>query len=70
MMAAIIDAVVTPDGSEAKRLDLMMLGMLTGKERSEREFRGLLAEGGFELRSVTPAPAPVPLAVLYAAPAR
>lgn len=51
---------VMPDGdtpSYAKLLDLIMLVLLGGKERTESEWRALLAEGGFELLEITPRPA-------------
>lgn len=51
---------VMPDGdapSYAKLLDLMMLVLLGGKERTESEWRALLAAGGFELLEITPRPA-------------
>jgi O-methyltransferase domain len=46
---------VVPPGDEpsyAKLLDLQMLVMLTGRERTEDEWRELLAAGGFELQRV------------------
>ena len=46
---------VVPPGDEpsyAKLLDLQMLVMLTGRERTEAEWRALLAAGGFTLRRV------------------
>jgi hypothetical protein len=49
---------VVPDGDEpsfSKELDLLMLVLLGGKERSESEWRSLLSEGGFELTSIKPA---------------
>jgi hypothetical protein len=48
------DAVVSA-GSEydfAKWVDLLMLVLLAGKERTEEEFRSLLAGGGFTLKEV------------------
>lgn len=51
---------VMPDGdtpSYAKLLDLVMLVLLGGKERTESEWRELLEEGGFELLAITPRPA-------------
>jgi len=51
---------VLPDGDQpsyGKLLDLLMLTLLGGKERTEAEFRALLAEGGFELVHVTAGPA-------------
>lgn len=49
---------VVPDGdgpSFSKELDLLMLVLLGGKERSETEWRALLDEGGFELTAIRPA---------------
>jgi hypothetical protein len=46
----ILDAVV-PHGNEpggSKWLDLLLLALMAGKERSEAQWRELLAEGGFE----------------------
>lgn len=41
------------------RLDLQMLVMTPGgRERTEREFRSLLGEAGFELRTVIPTASP------------
>ncbi len=51
---------VVPDGdtpSYAKLLDLIMLVLLGGKERTESEWRDLLKAGGFELLEITPRPA-------------
>ena len=51
---------VMPDGdtpSYAKLLDLIMLVLLGGKERTESEWRVLLQAGGFELLKITPRPA-------------
>ncbi|MFC0112388.1 methyltransferase [Kibdelosporangium aridum] len=47
----LIEAVVPEDGQPhfSKLLDLVMLAMLTGRERSESEWRELLAKGGFAL---------------------
>jgi hypothetical protein len=48
------DAVVSA-GSEydfGKWVDLLMLVLLAGKERTEEEFRSLLAGGGFTLKEV------------------
>lgn len=46
----IIESVVSP-GNEphgAKWLDLLMLALFAGRERDEAQWRGLLADGGFE----------------------
>jgi hypothetical protein len=48
---------VMPEGDEpsyGKVLDLIMLVMLGGKERTESEWPALLREGGFELVGITP----------------
>ena len=54
----LLEQVVAPgdEPSYAKELDLLMLVMLGGRERSEREWADLLAAGGFRLAGVTPAP--------------
>lgn len=49
---------VVPDGDEpgfAKSLDLLMLVLLGGRERSAAQWRALLRDGGFELVQITPA---------------
>jgi SAM-dependent methyltransferase len=50
----IVDSVVGPPNEDplAKFLDLMMLVSAGGRERTEEEWRVLLADGGFELVSV------------------
>ncbi|WP_405163842.1 acetylserotonin O-methyltransferase [Nocardia sp. NBC_01499] len=56
----IIEGVV-PDGDEphlTKAIDLTMLGMLTGKERSEQEYRDLLDSSGFTLDRIVATPSP------------
>jgi O-methyltransferase domain len=53
---------VVPDGDTphmAKMIDLTMLGMLTGKERTQAEFRLLLEEAGFKFEGVSTTPTPV-----------
>ncbi|MDQ3357106.1 MAG: acetylserotonin O-methyltransferase [Actinomycetota bacterium] len=60
---------VLPEGNEpsyGKLIDLIMLTLLGGKERTEAEWRTLLREGGFELVGVTTGPA---ASLLEAAPA-
>ena len=55
----IIDMVV-PDGGvphPSKEIDLVMMGMLTGKERSRDEFRALLEGAGITLDQVVETPA-------------
>jgi hypothetical protein len=53
---------VTPDGAEphmAKMIDLTMLGMLTGRERTQAEYRLLLESAGFKFEAVAATPTPV-----------
>ncbi|MGK5549467.1 methyltransferase [Streptomyces sp. URMC 127] len=53
-----VDAVL-PAGNEphfAKELDVIMLALVTGRERTEQEFRALLGEAGFRLDRIIPTP--------------
>ena len=52
----VIEWVVPPGNapSFAKWMDLLMLVMAPGRERTEREYRHLLAEAGFEVSRVVP----------------
>ena len=51
------DAVVAPPNEPGgKMMDLLMLGISGGKERTEEEWRALLAGGGFELGSIRALP--------------
>ena len=43
----------------AKMIDLTMLGMLTGKERTQAGFRLLLEDAGFKFEGVSATPTPV-----------
>jgi hypothetical protein len=55
-------ALVVPGGDTphtAKMIDLTMLGMLTGKERTQAEFRLLLEEAGFKFEGVSATLTPV-----------
>ena len=58
--AVLVDCVV-PETNEphfSKFIDLNMLVMTGGKERTEREFQGLLAAAGFKLLRVIPTELP------------
>jgi hypothetical protein len=58
-----------PSGDEphlAKAGDLVMLGMLTGKERTYDEYEALLASAGFHADRIVPGPPPSPFAVIEA----
>jgi hypothetical protein len=50
----LVEMVIPPDNSPsmAQAMDLNMLVLLTGRERTESEYRDLLAAGGFELERV------------------
>ena len=52
----IVDAVIPPgnDPHPAKIVDIVMLNILGGRERTETEFRDLLAAAGFRLNRVIP----------------
>ena len=51
----LIEAIVPEDSNRSwiKMLDIFMLAMLTGKERTRREFENLLAASGFRLDRVS-----------------
>jgi DNA-binding Lrp family transcriptional regulator len=60
---------VVPDGDQphlTKVIDLTMLGMVSGKERTEQEYRDLLDSAGFTLDRIVPTPSP--FSVLEATP--
>lgn len=54
----VMDAVVKPPNQPdpAKWMDLNMLALLTGRERTETEFRELFARAGFRLTRIVPTP--------------
>ena len=54
------------DAPEAIRMDLHMLMLLRARERTEAQFRDLLAGAGFDLRRVVPTGSPAGLSVLEA----
>lgn len=52
---------VVPEGDEphpAKHMDLVMVSLLGGRERTEPEYRTLLSEAGFDVERVVPTPSP------------
>jgi len=60
---------IVPEGNEpsfAKMLDLLMLTYLSGRERTEDEYRSLLESAGFRLQRVIPTGSPV--TIMEAAP--
>ncbi len=58
-----VEIVVAPgnEPSLAKLIDMEMLALPGGRERSADEYRALLAAAGWEMRQVIPTPAPVSL---------
>jgi hypothetical protein len=54
------------DGPEAVRMDIHMLILFGARERTEAQFRRLLADTGFELGRVVPTRSPAGLSVLEA----
>ena len=53
---------VVPEGNDpsfAKMMDLQMLVMTGGRERTEAEYRDLFAAGGFKLTRVIPTESPM-----------
>ncbi|MER7708059.1 methyltransferase [Kitasatospora sp. NPDC097605] len=54
----VVDAVVPPGDTphQSKALDLMMMGSLTGRERTEADFAELFARAGLRLSRVVPTP--------------
>jgi hypothetical protein len=67
---AVIDAVMKPgnDSDPNKDLDLNMMVLTGGRERTEEEFRGLFAASGLELLAVHELPDPVTLSIVEAGP--
>jgi hypothetical protein len=57
----VVEFVVPPTDEPhmAKMIDLTMLGMLTGCERTESEWRALLARAGFTLDAIESGPSPL-----------
>ena len=56
----LVEMVIPPDNSPsmAQPMDLNMLVLLTGRERTESEYRDLLAAGGFKMERVMPTHSP------------
>jgi ubiquinone/menaquinone biosynthesis C-methylase UbiE len=67
----IVEAIL-PEGAADQpaviRMDLHMLVLLGARERTEAEFRRLLARAGFEVRRVVPTRSPAGVSVIEAAP--
>jgi hypothetical protein len=65
----VVDAILPErarDAPFAIRMDLHMLLMLGARERTEAEFRALLASAGFDVRRVVPTRSPAGLSVIEA----
>jgi ubiquinone/menaquinone biosynthesis C-methylase UbiE len=56
----LVEMVIPPDNSPsmAQTMDLNMLVLLPGRERTESEYRDLLAAGGFKIERVVPTQSP------------
>jgi hypothetical protein len=57
---------ILPDGAQphpAKVLDIVMLGVTGGRERTQGEYASLLAAGGFRLDRVVPTASPLSVIV-------
>lgn len=54
----VVDAVIPPgnDPHPAKDMDILMMALTEGRERSEAEFRDLFAQAGLRLTKVVPTP--------------
>ncbi len=65
----VVDAVIPPgnEPSMNKLLDLQMLVALSGRERTEEEFRKLMSAAGLRLDRVIPTPSPVSILQVSAA---
>ena len=69
----VVDAILPErarDAPHAIRMDLHMLLLLGARERTEAEFRALLAGAGLEVRRVVPTASPAGLSVIEAVPTR
>lgn len=53
----------TPEFDMGKWMDLNMMVMATGKERTAAEFRDLLDQAGFALEQIVPTPSPLSIVV-------
>ena len=65
----VVDAILpehAKDAPAAIRMDLHMLLLLGARERTEAEFRALLASAGFDVRRVVPTASPAGLSVIEA----
>jgi hypothetical protein len=69
----VVDAILPErarDQPHAIRMDLHMLLLLGARERTEAEFRDLLAQAGFELLRTVPTGSPAGLGIIEASPRR
>jgi hypothetical protein len=61
----LVESVVpeTPEFDMGKWMDVNMLVMATGKERTAREFRALLDQAGFDLEEIVATPSPLSIVI-------
>jgi hypothetical protein len=68
---AVIDAVMRP-GNEPdpnKIMDLSIMALTSGKERTEAEFKALFREAGLRVTRIIPTEAPSTLSIVEGSPA-
>ena len=61
----VVDSVIpeTPEFDMGKWMDLNMMVMTSGRERTATEFRGLLERAGFAVEQIVPTPSPLSIVV-------
>lgn len=61
----VVESVIpeTPEFDMGKWMDLNMMVMSTGRERTAAEFRDLLDQAGFALEQIVPTPSPLSIVV-------
>ncbi len=64
----LVESIIPPgnEPSPAKFVDMLMLMMTGGRERSEEEYRSLLRSSGFELTRVIPTPSILSISIIEA----
>lgn len=61
--ALIAKARKTPEFDIGKWMDLSMMALTTGRERTAAEFRGLLERDGFGLEQIVATPSPLSIVI-------
>jgi hypothetical protein len=62
----VVESVIpeTPEFDMGKWMDLNMMAMATGRERTAAEFRGLFERAGFALEQIVPTPSPLSIVII------